>query len=43
MDMGKKAMDSNNCPLAIKYFEKAKAYTDKTQLLDKLINKCQSN
>lgn len=41
MKMGMKAMAGGNCPLAIKYFEMGRTYTDKPALLDKLIGKCQ--
>lgn len=39
--MGMKAMKGGNCPLAIKYYEMAKTYTDKRAILEKLIEKCQ--
>jgi len=38
--MGMQAMKKGQCPLAIKYFEKAKQYSSNPGLLDKLIDKC---
>lgn len=39
--LGMEAMKAGNYALAIKYFEKARQFTDKPEMLDRLIKRCQ--